>query len=73
MKQTFSYLKNARRTEEGITGYIQDLRKVRPLLKWTIHAYHMATENTSKRHKRRKKKKYRLRGRSSETAKAHRG
>jgi len=54
--KTFSYLKNARRTKEGIGGYINDLRNVRPILKWTIHSYHMATENTSKRHKRRTKR-----------------
>jgi hypothetical protein len=54
--KTFSYLKNARHTEEGVSGYIQELRKVRPLLKWTVHSYHMATENTSKRHKRRIKR-----------------
>jgi len=51
--KTFSYLKNARSTNEGISGYINHLREVRPLLKWSIHSYHMATENTSKRHKRR--------------------
>jgi len=51
--KTFFYLKNARRSEEGVSGYIQDLRKVRPLLKWTVSSYHMATENTSKKHKRR--------------------
>jgi len=51
--KTFSYLKNARSTEQGVGGYINYLRDVRPLLKWSIHSYHMATENTSKRHKRR--------------------
>lgn len=51
--KTFSYLKNARSTEQGVGGYINRLRDVRPLLKWSIHSYHMATENTSKRHKRR--------------------